>query len=73
MVMGEKKVLDEETLKAVSGGGFLFDEKYDEFNEAWNQLGMDKKGCSGMTRSIYFEEWMDNGCRPDAVTFLQSK
>lgn len=64
--------LDE--MDKVTGGtsSTQLDANRKEFEEAWDALGMTRKGYSGMRKSELFDEWEMAGYRPDAKVFLSS-
>ena len=72
--MGNNERLTDEELKNISGGAVgtnpALQAKRDEFDEAWNVLGMEQKGYSGMKRAELFDEWQMSGSKVSALTFL---
>ena len=75
MGMNEKNILGDDVLQGVTGGagGAAFDAKRKEFDDAWDALGMEQKGFSGMSRSEYFDEWQMSGSKMSAISFLSYK
>ena len=78
MSINEKTILNETELEKVSGGKSASNaasDKNAEFEKAWNILGMERKGYSGMARAEMYDSWEREGFKSDAITFitLQSK
>ena len=76
MAIDEKKILNDEVLTDVSGGKKATDEhsqKRAEFEKAWDLLGMDAKGYSGMKMAVVFDDWELAGFKPGAVAFLKAQ
>lgn len=72
--MGINEKLTDEELKGVSGGaGKAIDPKFDKerkaFEDAWDNLEMEKKGYSGMQRAELYDQWQEkkssNGYTPE--------
>ncbi|WP_034452828.1 hypothetical protein [Butyrivibrio sp. AE2032] len=69
----EKVILNETELETVNGGTNLIDvavSKKADFDKAWNSLGMEKKGFSGMARAELFDKWERGGYSADPTTFI---
>ena len=76
MGIDEKKILNDDVLADISGGKKATDElsqKKAEFEKAWDLLGMDAKGYSGMRMAAIFDEWELAGYKPGAVAFLKAQ
>ncbi len=73
MSVNEKVVLKDHELELVSGGAHSKSKaegKKAEFDQAWNLLGMERKGYSGMARAELYDKWESNDYSTDATTFI---
>ncbi len=72
--MGISEKLTDDELKNVSGGAVAknpaFDAKREEFDEAWEMLGMEQKDFSGMKRAQMFDDWVSVSSTTTAVSYL---
>ncbi len=68
----KKELLSEEELRKIAGGknDESFAAKREEFEKAWNSLGMDRYGFSGQKMAALMDEWELAGYTPNALTFL---
>ena len=76
MSIDEKKMANDEVLENISGGKMASDDlgrKRAEFEKAWDLLGMDAKGYSGMRMAAIFDDWELAGYKPGAVAFLKAQ
>ncbi len=76
MYNDENKILNDDALKAVSGGVSdtqEFEKRRDEFEKAWKKGKMDSKGYSGMAKAELFDKWEGTGYKQDAADFLLDK
>ena len=77
--MNNNGLLSDDELKNVSGGATTDDQAFidmkDEFDKAWGEAGMDKKGISGMQRGELFVKWESENKKgkKSAKEFLQSQ
>ena len=73
----EKKLLNEETLADISGGLMKASDELSQkkaaFEKAWDLLGLDAKGYSGMRMAQLFDDWELADFKPDAVAFLKAQ
>ncbi|WP_029231662.1 hypothetical protein [Butyrivibrio sp. VCB2006] len=70
-------MMDERDLEMVVGGTkahsdekAIFTTKKEEFEAAWDGLGMEKKGYTGNMRAEIFDDWEAAEYKPSAVKFL---
>ena len=77
MGIDDKKLLKDEVLAGVSGGvkkaADDLSQKKADFEKAWDLLGLDAKGYSGMRMAQLFDDWELDGFKPDAVAFLRQQ
>ena len=67
-----RSILNDEQLTGVTGGagGAAFDAAREEFDTAWDVLGMEQAGFSGIKRGEYFDKWDKGGRQTSAMSFL---